>query len=83
MVFGLARNDTPYGWLVNYVGQKGITFDMLYHADEVVNLYGAYLDPTYVLLDREGRIRLRKDGFYYSYGDEINKLILFIQQLIE
>jgi hypothetical protein len=67
---------------VDYTGQKGITFDMLYNADEVVGSYGAFLDPTYVLIDKEGRIRLRKDGFYYSFSSELADLILFIQQLI-
>ncbi|MCK5454606.1 MAG: hypothetical protein KAJ16_09600 [Calditrichia bacterium] len=55
---------------------------MLYNADEVVDSYGAYLDPTYVLIDKEGRIRLRKDGFYYSFSPELSDLILLIQQLI-
>ena len=78
----MARNDTPYDWLVEYTGRKNITFDMLYNADGVVDSYGAFLDPTYVLIDKEGRIRLRKDGFYYSFSPELADLILFIQQLI-
>ena len=56
---------------------------MLYNADEVVDLYGAFLDPTYILIDKEGRIRLRKNGFYYSSSSkELDDLILLIQQLI-
>lgn len=80
VVLGLARNITTYQWLVNYVAQNRITFDMLYNADEVVEMYGAYSDPTYVLIDKDGQIRLR-DSAYYSY--RIMELIILIQQLIE
>jgi len=80
IVLGLARNITSYQWLVNYVAQKRITFDMLYYADEVVELYGAYIDPMYVLIDQQGQIRLR-EGAYYSH--RIQELITLIQQLIE
>ena len=84
IVFGLVRNNTPYNWLVNYTLQRGITFDMLYNADEVVELYGAFLDPTYILIGKDGRIRLRKNGFYYSSSSkELDDLILLIQQLID
>ena len=82
-IFGLVRNETPYNWLVNYTSQKGITFDMLYNADAVAESYGAYLDPTYVLVDKEGRVRLRKDGYYYSFSPELSDLILLIDSLIE
>jgi len=80
VVLGLARNITTYQWLVNYVAQNRITFDMLYNADEVVEMYGAYSDPTYVLIDKDGQIRLRESA-YYSY--RIMELIILIQQLIE
>ncbi len=80
VVLGLARNITPYQWLVDYVAQRGITFDMLYSADEVVRMYGAYADPTYVLIDKQGQIRLRESA-YYSY--RIQELVVLIQQLIE
>jgi hypothetical protein len=80
VVLGLARNVTTYQWLINYVAQNRITFDMLYNADEVVELYGAYSDPTYVLIDKDGQIRLRESS-YYSH--RIMELIILIQQLIE
>ncbi|MCU0643277.1 MAG: hypothetical protein MUC94_03365 [bacterium] len=80
VVLGLARNITTYQWLINYVAQNRITFDMLYNADEVVEMYGAYSDPTYVLIDKDGQIRLRESA-YYSY--RIMELIILIQQLIE
>ena len=35
VVFGLTRDETTYQWLVDYVAQQGISFDMLYYADEV------------------------------------------------
>lgn len=79
-VFGLVRNETSYDWLVNYVNERNITFDMLYQADEVFAAYGVYQDPTYVLLDRDGQIRFR-EGDYYSY--RISELINYIQLLIE
>ncbi len=80
VVLGLARNYTPYQWLVDYVAQQGITFDMLYFADSVVEMYGAYGDPTYVLIDRQGQIRLR-DANYYAF--RIQELVSLIKQLIE
>lgn len=80
VVLGLARNITTYQWLVDYVAQQGITFDMLYSADSVFEMYGAYSDPTYVLIDKEGQIRLRESS-YYSF--RIHELILLIQQLSE
>lgn len=80
VVLGFARNITTYQWLINYVAQNRITFDMLYNADEVVEMYGAYSDPTYVLIDKDGQIRLRESA-YYSY--RIMELIILIQQLIE
>ncbi|MDZ7264031.1 MAG: hypothetical protein ONB16_05560 [candidate division KSB1 bacterium] len=80
VVLGLARNLTPYQWLVDYVAQRGITFDMLYSADLVVAMYGAYGDPTYVLIDQLGQIRLRESA-YYAY--RIQELISLIQQLIK
>jgi hypothetical protein len=80
VVLGLARNVTTYQWLINYLAQNRITFDMLYNADEVVEIYGAYSDPTYVLIDKEGQIRLRESA-YYSF--RIQELITLIQQLIE
>ncbi len=80
VVLGLTRNITTYQWLINYVAQNRITFDMLYNADEVVEMYGAYSDPTYVLIDKDGQIRLRESA-YYSY--RIMELIILIQQLIE
>jgi len=80
VVLGLARNVTTYQWLINYVAQNRITFDMLYNADGVVELYGAYSDPTYVLIDKDGQIRHRESA-YYSY--RIIELIILIQQLIE
>lgn len=80
VVLGLARNITPYQWLVDYVAQQGITFDMLYAADAVVQMYGAYGDPTYVLIDKQGQIRLRESAFY-SY--RIRELKMIIQELIQ
>lgn len=80
VVFGLTRNETTYQWLVDYVAQQGISFDMLYYADEVFKMYGAHSDPTYVLIDKEGQIRLRESA-YFSY--RIQELIILIQQLIK
>lgn len=80
VVLGLARNSTPYQWLADYVAQRGITFDMLYSADPVVEMYGAYGDPTYVLIDQLGQIRLRESA-YYSF--RIQELIWLIKQLLE
>lgn len=80
VVLGLARNITPYPWLVDYVAQQGITFDMLYSADAVVQMYGAYGDPTYVLIDKQGQIRLRESAFYWYRILELN---MIIQQLIQ
>jgi hypothetical protein len=80
IVLGLTRNITPYQWLVDYVANNGISFDMLYYADAVVALYGAYSDPTYVLIDKDGQIRLRESA-YYSF--RIQELITLIQQLIK
>ena len=80
VVFGLTRDETTYQWLVDYVAQQGISFDMLYYADEVFEMYGAYSVPTYVLIDKQGQIRLRESA-YYSY--RIQELIILIQQLIE
>ncbi len=80
VVLGLARDITPYQWLVNYVAQQGVTFDMLYNANEVVEMYGAYSDPTYVLIDKQGQIWLR-DEAYYSY--RIQDLVVLIEQLIQ
>jgi len=80
VVLGLARNITPYQWLVDYVAQQGITFDMLYFADDVVEMYGAYSDPTYVLIDKLGQIRLREEAYYFY---RIHELVVLIRQLIE
>lgn len=80
VVFGLVRNITTHQWLVSYVAQNGISFDMLYNADEVIEMYGAYADPTYVLIDKQGQIRLRDSDYYFF---RINELIILIQQLIE
>ncbi len=80
VVLGLVRNITPYQWLVDYVAKNNITFDMLYQADEVVEMYGSYIDPTYVLIDRQGQIRLREEAFYFY---RINELVALIQQLVE
>ena len=79
IVFGLLRNETSYEWLVNYVQEKSITFDMLYNADEVFQLYGVYEDPTYVVIDREFQIRFR-DSDYYAF--RINELITVVQELL-
>ena len=79
-VLGLARNITPNQWLMDYAAQKGITFDLLYQADEVVTMYGAYSDPTYVLIDKQGQIWLREEA-YYSY--RIHELVVLIRKLIE
>ncbi len=80
IVLGLTRNITTHVWLSNYVAENGISFDMLYNADEVIEMYGAYIDPTYVLIDKQGQIRLRDSEFYFF---RINELIDLIQQLIE
>jgi peroxiredoxin len=80
VVFGLTRDETTYQWLVDYVAQQGISFDMLYYADEVFEMYGAYSVPTYVLIDKQGQIRLRESA-YYSY--RMQDLIILIQKLIE
>lgn len=80
VVLGLVRNITSHQWLVDYVAQHEITFDMLYNADEVAEMYGAYFDPTYVLIDKQGQIRLR-DSNYYSF--KISELVGYIKQLLE
>jgi hypothetical protein len=79
-VFGITRNETSQQWLVQYVAQNSITFDMLYQADEIFQMYGAYSDPTYVVIDKQGQIRLRESA-YYSY--RIQELTNLIKQLIE
>ena len=43
-------------------------------------MYGAYNVPTYVLIDKQGQIRLRESA-YYSY--RMQDLIILIQKLIE
>jgi hypothetical protein len=80
VVLGLTRNVTTFQWLADYVAQNSITFDMLYSADSVFETYGAYSDPTYVLIDKEGQIRLRESA-YYSF--RIQELIILVQQLSE
>ena len=80
VVFGLARNITTHQWLSNYVAQNSISFDMLSNADEVSERYGAYIDPTYILIDKQGQIRLRDNEFYFF---RINELVILIQQLIK
>lgn len=80
VVLGLARNITTHQWLSNYIAQNDISFDMLYNADEVIEMYGAYIDPTYVLIDKQGQIRLRDSNYYFF---RIQELMTLIQQLIE
>jgi len=79
VIFGLTRNETSYQWLVEYVAQNGINFEMLYHADEVFDVYGAYSDPTYVLIDKQGQIRLRNSDYYFY---RIHELINLIRELL-
>ena len=78
--FGLLPNKDAHQDIVDYVTENGITFDMLYNADEVIDSYGAHNEPTTVLLDREGQIRFRVDNVCFHRTSE---LIMIIQQLIE
>ena len=78
--FGLTPNEDSRQDIIDYVTENGITFDMLYNADEVIDSYGIYEEPTTVLLDREGQIRFRVDNIYWY---RISELIMIIQQLIE
>jgi len=80
VVLGLVRNITSYEWLVSYVSERSITYDMLYHADEVFAAYGVFQDPTYILLDRQGQIRFRSSE-YYSH--RISELVNLVHQLVE
>ena len=75
VAFGITDNITPYQWLVSYVASYSITFDMLYNADDVINAYGAYFVPTYVLIDTEGRIRFRGSEYYFDRISELKEII--------
>jgi len=79
-VLGLVKNETPIDWLTEYVASFGITFDMLYQADEVFQMYGVYYEPTYIVIDAEGQIRFRSSD-YISFGN--TELMEKIQQLVE
>lgn len=78
-VLGLARNITSKQWLIDYTAQQSIAFDMLYNASEVCNAYGAVEDPTYVIIDGEGRLVFRDSGYYYY---RMNVLTAVIDDLI-
>lgn len=79
-VFGLAQNETPVDWLNDYVASFGISFDMLYQADDVLEMYGVYYVPTYIVIDAEGQIRFRTSN-YISFGN--TELMDKIQQLVD
>lgn len=79
VLLGLTRDDTPYDWLVEYAAQQRLTFDLLYQASAVAESYGAYQDPTYILIDQLGQIRFRDPGYYFYRSSE---LVQRIQRLL-
>jgi len=79
VVLGLTRNLTSQQWLLDYVKNNDITFTMLYNADAVFETYGAYSDPTYVIVDKAGQIRLRKSTYY---SIQIQTLVSLIRSLL-
>ena len=55
--------------------------DILYNGDEVFQAYGVHGEPTHIVLDKQGQIRLRADNSFYFY--RINELVDLIQELVQ
>jgi len=64
VIFGITPGETTTEWLKNYVREKSVTFDMFYQADSLFDLYGVHSIPTYVTIDRKGKIRWRKSTYF-------------------
>lgn len=80
VILGVTPNETQTVWLQNYIKQKNITFDILNQANSLFDLYGVHDVPTYVTIDRHGKIRWRKSA-YYSY--RIGELGEHLQSLVD
>jgi len=65
--------------VVDYVTRNNITFDMLYFADDVFAAYGVNFEPTYVLIDQIGQIRLRESDYY---SPRMSELVDKIKELL-
>jgi len=79
VVLGLARNSASKEWLIGYAAQHTVTFDLLYNADEICSAYGALLDPTYAIIDGEGRLVFKDSGYYFY---RMSKLVTAFNDVI-
>jgi len=52
---------------------------MLYFADDVFAAYGVNFEPTYVLIDQIGQIRLRESDYY---SPRMSELVDKIKELL-
>ena len=75
VVLGLTRNETSKEWLLDYTTINSITFDMLYNASVVFEAYGALDDPTYVIIDGDGRLVFRASKYYFYRMHELTAII--------
>lgn len=64
VILGITPNETSAEWLKNYIKEKNITFDILNQADSLFDLYGVHDIPTYVTIDRKGKIRWRRLTYF-------------------
>ncbi len=65
VVVGLSTDRGVPGDVERYIRRRGITYPIALASGAVVNAYGgANVLPTSVLIDREGRMAYRVEGFY-------------------
>ncbi len=60
---------------VEYVKQKGYTYLQLLKADDLAKAYGISGIPTFVLIDRDGKILYTASGFQEGEEEHLTKLI--------
>lgn len=74
-IFGLEFTQSDDRGILEYIERNKIDYSMLYTGGGVARKYGVVSAPTFLIIDRTGIIRYRKDGFLKEeIINEIDKL---------